>query len=143
MKFPKTGEMTAIPGGPASDTLQEPELEPTGTEVTGLALWAVIFAGGIGSRFWPLSTPERPKPLLALVTGNSLLEDTIGRLQPLILPERVAVISSRHRARHFAAAIFWKHPDQFRSRQRRGMLSALARPQRILMCGFDVRCRVP
>jgi mannose-1-phosphate guanylyltransferase len=95
MKFPKTGEMTAIPSGPASDTLQEPELEPTGAEVTGLALWAVIFAGGIGSRFWPLSTPERPKPLLALVTGNSLLEDTVGRLQPLIPPERVLVVTSR------------------------------------------------
>jgi mannose-1-phosphate guanylyltransferase len=62
--------------------------------VTGLALWAVVFAGGIGSRFWPLSTPQRPKPLLSLVTGNSLLADTVGRLQPLIHPERVLVVTS-------------------------------------------------
>ena len=55
----------------------------------------MVFAGGIGSRFWPLSTSERPKPLLALVTGNSLLEDTVGRLQPLIPPERVIVVTSR------------------------------------------------
>ena len=82
-------------GGHAPGTLQEPELAPVGSDVTGLAIWAVVFAGGIGSRFWPLSTSERPKPLLALVTGNSLLEDTVGRLQPLIPPERVIVVTSR------------------------------------------------
>jgi mannose-1-phosphate guanylyltransferase len=95
MNLPKSGGFTATSGGHASGTLQEPELAPVGTDITGLALWAVVFAGGIGSRFWPLSTPERPKPLLALVTGNSLLEDTVGRLQPLIPPERVIVVTSR------------------------------------------------
>ena len=95
MNFPKPGGFTASSGGAASGTLQEPELAAVGEGVTGLALWAVVFAGGIGSRFWPLSTPERPKPLLALVTGNSLLEDTVGRLQPLIPPERVIVVTSR------------------------------------------------
>ncbi len=95
MNLPKTGGFTSTLSGPASGTLQEPELAPLGTDITGLAIWAVVFAGGIGSRFWPLSTPERPKPLLALVTGNSLLEDTVGRLQPLIPPERVIVVTSR------------------------------------------------
>jgi mannose-1-phosphate guanylyltransferase len=95
MNLPKTGGFTATSSAPASGTLQEPELAPVDTDITGLAMWAVVFAGGIGSRFWPLSTPERPKPLLALVTGNSLLEDTVGRLQPLIPPERVIVVTSR------------------------------------------------
>jgi len=95
MNLPKTGGFTATSSAPASGTLQEPELAPVDTDITGLAIWAVVFAGGIGSRFWPLSTPERPKPLLALVTGNSLLEDTVGRLQPLIPPERVIVVTSR------------------------------------------------
>ncbi len=95
MNLPKTGGFTATSGAQASGTLQEPELAPVDTDITGLAMWAVVFAGGIGSRFWPLSTPERPKPLLALVTGNSLLEDTVGRLQPLIPPERVIVVTSR------------------------------------------------
>ena len=95
MNLPKTGGFTAISSAPASGTLQEPELAPVDTDITGLAIWAVVFAGGIGSRFWPLSTPERPKPLLALVTGNSLLEDTVGRFQPLIPPERVIVVTSR------------------------------------------------
>jgi mannose-1-phosphate guanylyltransferase len=95
MKLPKTGGFTATSSGHASGTLQEPEPAPVETDITGLAIWAVVFAGGIGSRFWPLSTPERPKPLLALVTGNSLLQDTVGRLQPLIPPERVIVVTSR------------------------------------------------
>jgi len=58
-------------------------------------MWAVVFAGGIGSRFWPLSTPARPKPLLALVSGSPLLADSVGRLQPVIPPERVLVATSR------------------------------------------------
>jgi mannose-1-phosphate guanylyltransferase len=95
MNLPEIGGFTAPSSARASGTLQEPELAPVDTDITGLAMWAVVFAGGIGSRFWPLSTPERPKPLLALVTGNSLLEDTVGRLQPLIPPERVIVVTSR------------------------------------------------
>ncbi len=97
MQLTRKGDFNsaATSSGPASGTLQEPQLAPVAEDITGLALWAVVFAGGIGSRFWPLSTPERPKPLLALVTGNSLLEDTVGRLQPLIPPERVIVVTSR------------------------------------------------
>ncbi|MBX9929683.1 MAG: hypothetical protein K2X99_12330 [Gemmatimonadaceae bacterium] len=64
-------------------------------EESGAPLWAIVFAGGIGSRFWPLASPERPKPLLALVTGQPLLADTIGRLQPDIPPDRVLVLTSR------------------------------------------------
>ena len=59
------------------------------------ALWAVVFAGGIGSRFWPLSTPARPKPILALLSERTLIEETVGRLQPLIPPERVLILTSR------------------------------------------------
>jgi mannose-1-phosphate guanylyltransferase len=95
MNLPGSGGFSATSGGHAAGTLHAPELAPVGADITGLAMWAVVFAGGIGSRFWPLSTAERPKPLLALVTGNSLLEDTVGRLQPLIPPERVIVVTSR------------------------------------------------
>jgi mannose-1-phosphate guanylyltransferase len=62
---------------------------------TDVALWAIVFAGGIGSRFWPLSTPARPKPLLALVSDQTLIEETVGRLQPTIPPERVLFLTSR------------------------------------------------
>ncbi|HVT38326.1 MAG TPA: sugar phosphate nucleotidyltransferase [Gemmatimonadaceae bacterium] len=79
---------------PLPDTLPMTQPAMADEPVTGLALWAVVFAGGIGSRFWPLSTPLRPKPLLSLVTGNPLLADTVGRLQPLIQPERVLIVTS-------------------------------------------------
>jgi mannose-1-phosphate guanylyltransferase len=90
-------------GGPA--TLEMPDTAPADAPATGLTLWAVVFAGGIGSRFWPLSTPERPKPLLALVTGRSLLEDTVGRLQPMVPPERVLIVTSRDIAPALRSAI--------------------------------------
>jgi len=45
---------------------------------------AVIMAGGQGTRFWPLSTPERPKQFLDLErTGRTLLQATYDRLLPL------------------------------------------------------------
>lgn len=44
----------------------------------------VVPAGGVGSRLWPLSRPERPKFLLDLMgTGSSLLQDTVARLSPI------------------------------------------------------------
>ncbi len=87
------------PGGPsgstAAGTLPAEQLAAFGEPETDVALWAVIFAGGIGSRFWPLSTPARPKPLLALVSEQTLIEETVGRLQPTIPPERVLILTSR------------------------------------------------
>ena len=56
--------------------------------------WAVILAGGVGSRFWPVSTPERPKQMLALVTDAPLLADALGRLTPLVPPERTLVLTN-------------------------------------------------
>jgi mannose-1-phosphate guanylyltransferase len=61
---------------------------------TSTAMWAVVFAGGIGTRFWPLSTPRRPKQLLALVNERPLIADTIARLAPLVPSERVLVVTS-------------------------------------------------
>jgi mannose-1-phosphate guanylyltransferase len=55
--------------------------------------WAVILAGGVGSRFWPLSTPERPKQLLPLVTDQPLLIDAISRVEPLVPRERILVLT--------------------------------------------------
>lgn len=44
----------------------------------------VIMAGGIGSRLWPLSTPEHPKQFIdVLGTGRSLLQMTVDRFLPV------------------------------------------------------------
>ncbi len=56
--------------------------------------WAVILAGGVGSRFWPLSTPARPKQLLPLATNEPLLLDALSRLETLVPPERTLVLTN-------------------------------------------------
>jgi len=56
--------------------------------------WAVVLAGGVGSRFWPVSTAERPKQLLALAGEQPLVADAVERLLPLVPGERVLVVGS-------------------------------------------------
>jgi len=56
--------------------------------------WAVVLAGGVGSRFWPLSTPERPKQLLALVDDAPLLRNTLDRLAPLVPASRTLILTN-------------------------------------------------
>lgn len=46
--------------------------------------YAVVLAGGGGTRLWPLSSPERPKPFLPLLRGRSPLAVTLERLAPLV-----------------------------------------------------------
>ena len=62
-------------------------------------LWGVILAGGIGSRFWPASTPRRPKQLLRLASDQPLIKDTIERIEPLIPAERLRILTGAHLAR--------------------------------------------
>ena len=58
------------------------------------SLWAVVLAGGVGSRFWPMSTPERPKQLLPLVDEKPLLANTLDRLRPLVPIERTLILTN-------------------------------------------------
>ena len=62
--------------------------------------YAVIPAGGVGSRLWPLSRADAPKFLHDLTgSGHSLLRDTWDRLAPLSGEDRIAVVTGRaHRA---------------------------------------------
>ena len=56
--------------------------------------WAVVLAGGVGSRFWPVSTPERPKQLLPLATSEPLLRDALTRLAPLVPAARTLILTN-------------------------------------------------
>lgn len=56
---------------------------------------AVILAGGSGTRFWPFSRTSRPKQLLPLVEGRSLLQLTVDRVLPLTGWEGVVVITGQ------------------------------------------------
>lgn len=55
--------------------------------------WAVILAGGSGSRFWPLSTPSMPKQLLPLIGTESTAEQAVTRLDGLVPRERILVVT--------------------------------------------------
>jgi mannose-1-phosphate guanylyltransferase len=58
--------------------------------------YAVIMAGGIGSRFWPESTPENPKQFLDLTgSGKSLLRETFERINRLVPAGQILVVSNK------------------------------------------------
>jgi len=56
--------------------------------------WTVILAGGVGSRFWPVSTPERPKQLLPLATDKPLLQDAVDRLTPMVDAAHMLILTN-------------------------------------------------
>ena len=55
--------------------------------------WAVIVAGGSGTRFWPLSTPAKPKQLLPLASSQPLVVDALRRLEGLVPVERTLLVT--------------------------------------------------
>lgn len=55
---------------------------------------SVILAGGSGERFWPFSTPEKPKQFLDIFSGKSLLKETYERLMPVTQKERFFVVTT-------------------------------------------------
>ncbi len=62
--------------------------------VHNLGMYAVIMAGGGGTRLWPLSRARRPKPFLPLLEGGcSLLEAGVSRLAPLIEPADIYIVT--------------------------------------------------
>ena len=54
-------------------------------------LCALIMAGGKGTRFWPLSTEEKPKQFLNLIGDNTMIQMTVERIRPIIPLERIFV----------------------------------------------------
>jgi mannose-1-phosphate guanylyltransferase len=70
-----------------------------------VTVWAAILAGGSGSRFWPLSMPERPKQLLPLAGDRPLLVQAVSRLEGLVPPERIVILTAPFLADHAAALL--------------------------------------
>lgn len=54
-------------------------------------LCALIMAGGKGTRFWPLSTEEKPKQFLNLIGKDTMIQMTVNRIKPIIPIERIFV----------------------------------------------------
>ncbi len=65
-------------------------------------LYAVILAGGRGTRFWPRSRRKHPKQFMRLWGPSSLLQQTVARLRPLIPPSRTWVFTNKDLVREVA-----------------------------------------
>jgi mannose-1-phosphate guanylyltransferase len=62
-------------------------------------MFAIVMAGGAGTRLWPLSRRGTPKQLLALTGETSLLQQTVARLGALLKPQDIYVITSQAHVR--------------------------------------------
>ncbi len=61
-------------------------------------LHAVVMAGGSGTRFWPKSRRNRPKQLLRLFGDDSMLQQTVERIAPMVAPDRTWIITGADQA---------------------------------------------
>lgn len=59
-------------------------------------LYAVIMAGGVGSRFWPRSKKRLPKQLLNIFGNNTMIQDTVDRILPLIPKDKIFIVTNKH-----------------------------------------------
>jgi mannose-1-phosphate guanylyltransferase len=60
-----------------------------------MELYAVIMAGGVGSRFWPRSKEKKPKQLLRVVGNNTMIQDTVKRLEGLVENKNIIVVTNK------------------------------------------------
>ena len=60
-----------------------------------MKLYAVVMAGGVGSRFWPRSKEKTPKQLLKIFNGKTMIQNTVERLEGLIEKENIFVITNK------------------------------------------------
>lgn len=61
-------------------------------------LTAIIMAGGSGERFWPLSTPEKPKQLLNIFSDKTMIRETVDRILPIIPKENIFIATNELQA---------------------------------------------
>ena len=60
--------------------------------------YALLMAGGIGSRLWPLSRQRTPKQVLPLIGEHSMFRTAVERLHPLFSPDEVFVVVGEEQA---------------------------------------------
>ena len=68
-------------------------------------LYAVIMAGGIGSRFWPLSRRRNPKQFLPILSEKSMIEETALRLYPAIPESHIFTIANQEQTATISALL--------------------------------------
>lgn len=57
--------------------------------------YVVIMAGGVGARFWPRSRERTPKQLLEIIHKESMIRRTVRRLEGLVEPKRIYIVTNR------------------------------------------------
>ncbi|MEW6506212.1 MAG: mannose-1-phosphate guanylyltransferase [Bacteroidota bacterium] len=60
-----------------------------------MEIFAVIMAGGVGSRFWPRSKERKPKQLIRIIGDNTMIQDTVRRLDGFVKNENIFVITNK------------------------------------------------
>ncbi len=73
----------------------------------GTEIYAVFLVGGRGERFWPLSTPERPKQFLRIFSQKSMIEETVERILPLVPRKRILFVLPPHLVRPLKEELRW------------------------------------
>ena len=68
-------------------------------------LYAVIMAGGRGTRFWPASRDKAPKQLLPIADTVPMIRATVNRILPLAPPDRILVITGKSHATDIKALL--------------------------------------
>jgi len=110
----------------------------------GLKAYPVLLAGGMGSRLWPISRELYPKQLINLVGGDSLIQSTIKRLSPVLVPENTRVVCGEDHyyeiARHLEAIGVPAEGKLITEPCGRNTAPAIAVPAIMLLAGaFSVR----
>ena len=75
--------------------------------------YAVIMAGGGGTRLWPISRKETPKQLLPLLGKETLFQSTVARLEKLFPPERILVVTVAEQAREMQKQVPSIPPENY------------------------------
>ncbi len=75
--------------------------------------YALIMAGGVGTRLWPLSRRDRPKQALQLIGERTMFEHAVDRIAPLIQPEHIFVVTGAEHVATLAAQAPELPPENF------------------------------
>jgi mannose-1-phosphate guanylyltransferase/mannose-6-phosphate isomerase len=71
--------------------------------------YAIILAGGVGSRFWPLSRPAQPKQFLHVCSGRPMLEESVRRIRGFIRKDSIYIATNKAHRRKAAACVKQLH----------------------------------